>query len=49
MKNSKMEQKQLLSKYKPKTKNWNLPINEKKDLIISRIQKGPYIEHDRDD
>ena len=49
MKNSKMERKQLLSKYKPKTKNWNLPIIGKNDLIISRTQKGPYIEHHGDD
>ena len=39
----------LIPKYKPKTKNWNLPIIEKDDLIKSLNQKGPYIEHRNDD
>ena len=39
----------LIPKNKPKTKNWNLPIIEKYDLVKSRNQKGPYIEHHDDD
>ena len=39
----------LISKYKPKTKNWHSPIVEKDDLIIERNQKGPYTVHHDDD
>ena len=35
----------LIAKYKPKIKNWNSPIIEKDDLIISKNQNGPYIKH----
>ena len=39
----------LIPKYKPKIKNWNSPIIEKADLIISKNQNGPYIKHHDDD
>ena len=39
----------LIPKYKPKIKNWNSPIIEKDDLIISKKQNGPYIKHHDDD
>ena len=39
----------LIPKYKPKIKNWNSPIVEQDDLIISKNQNGPYIKHHDDD
>ena len=39
----------LIPKCKPKIKNWNIPIIEKDDLIITQNQKGTYIEHNDDD
>ena len=39
----------MIPKYKPKIKNWNSPIIEKDDLIISKNQNGPYLKHHDDD
>ena len=41
--------KNLIPKYKPKTKDWQSPIVEKDDLIIEKNQKGPYTTHPDDD
>ena len=39
----------MISKYKPKIKNWQSPIVEKDDLIIEKNQNGPYTTHHDDE
>ena len=39
----------FIPNYKPKIKNWNSPIIEKDDLILSKNQNGYYIKHHDDD